>query len=153
MYMTGIALVAAKGSLVWIILPLIHNEGTVLPHAQGGAKWDYFTSSRSPKTTLGYALVVGSFCGFRCQLTYDKYIIARLWLPDGEGILQHATVKKRKRDEDENLIGKSNPNPILDTALYMVGFDDGTTGMYVANVIAENIFEQVDAKGQLYKLR
>lgn len=83
---------------------------------------------------------------------YDKYISARVWLPDSEGVLHHATVKSRKRDDEGNLIGHSNANPILDTSLYIVEFDDGTSGTYTANIVAENIFEQVDAEGQVYTL-
>jgi hypothetical protein len=49
------------------------------------------------------------------------------------------------------LVG-SNANPVLDTSLYDVEFDDGRVGTYSANVIAENIVEQVDAEGQAHVL-
>ena len=83
---------------------------------------------------------------------YDKYISARLILPDSEGIAQSGRVKRRKRDEDGKLIGKSNANPILDTSLYEVEFEDGRVGTYAANIIAENIYEQVDDEGFTYTL-
>jgi hypothetical protein len=80
---------------------------------------------------------------------YDKYLSARVWLPDNDGILKHATVKRRKRDVEGNLIGRSRPNPVLDTSLYEVDFGDGLEG---ANIIAENIFEQVDEDGNKHVL-
>jgi hypothetical protein len=40
----------------------------------------------------------------------------------------------------------------LDTSLYDVEFDDGRVGTYSANVIAENIFEQVDTEGNVHVL-
>jgi Reverse transcriptase (RNA-dependent DNA polymerase) len=83
---------------------------------------------------------------------YDKYISARMYLPDSEGIAKLAKVIRRKRDGDGKLIGKSHPNPILDTSLYEVEFEDGLTGTYAANIIAENIFEQVDDDGQPHVL-
>jgi hypothetical protein len=39
-------------------------------------------------------------------------------------------------------------NPILDTLFYEVDFEDKQIGTYAANVIAENIYEQVDEEGQ-----
>jgi hypothetical protein len=83
---------------------------------------------------------------------YDKYISAKVWLPDGDGIVKNATVRKRKRDDYGNLIGHTNKNPILDTSLYDVEFTDGTTGTYTANTIAENIYEQIDDDGNSYVL-
>jgi hypothetical protein len=83
---------------------------------------------------------------------YDKYISARLMIPDASGIARSAQVKRRKRDEDGNLIGYSHSNPILDTGLYEVEFDDGQVGTYAANVIAENIYEQIDDEGFAYTL-
>jgi len=53
--------------------------------------------------------------------------------------MQHGTVRKRARDAQGNLSGRSNKNPILDTRLYKVEFGDGTIGTYAANVIAESM--------------
>jgi hypothetical protein len=73
-------------------------------------------------------------------------------LPDASGIARSAQVKRRKRDEDGNLIGRSHSNPILDTGLYEVEFEDGQVGTYAANVIAETIYEQLDDEGFAYTL-
>jgi hypothetical protein len=83
---------------------------------------------------------------------FDKYISARLILPDAEGVNRSGKIMRRKRDHDGNLIGRSNRNPILDTSLYEIEFDDGQTGTYAANIVAENIFEQLDDEGQAHTL-
>ena len=82
---------------------------------------------------------------------YDKYIAARVSLPRGEGTMP-ARVMKRKRDDNGVLLGSSHSNPMLDTSLYEVEFMDGSTETFAANVIAENIFEQVDDEGNLFRL-
>ena len=64
--------------------------------------------------------------------------------------MHYGTVKKRKRDRDGNLIGKSNQNPFLDTAMYEVEFDGGGVEAYTANIIAESIYSQVDDEGFTY---
>jgi len=53
----------------------------------------------------------------------------------------------RKRRIDGELQGCSNANPILDTSIYEVEFDDGSTEAYSANIIAEHIYSQVDGEG------
>jgi len=45
-------------------------------------------------------------------------------------------------------IGKPHKNPLLDTREYDVELTDGTYQRYQANVIAENIFAQVDDDGR-----
>lgn len=81
---------------------------------------------------------------------FDKYISANVMLPDGDGVLRRATVKKRARDDDGNIIGRSHRNPILDTGLYEVEFEDGNLHTYTANIIAESLYEQVDEHGQTH---
>jgi len=44
-------------------------------------------------------------------------------------------------------MGRSNANPILDTSIYEVEFDDGSMEAYSANIIAEHIYSQVDGEG------
>ena len=63
-----------------------------------------------------------------------------------------AKVKDRKRDHDGRLIGRSNDNPILDTAVYNVITPDGNVHEYTANVIAQNIWEQTDDDGFSFRL-
>lgn len=47
-----------------------------------------------------------------------------------------------------NPIGTYNKNPLLNDQLYEVEYPDGTTDRFFANVIAENIFSQVDSEGR-----
>ena len=58
-----------------------------------------------------------------------------------------ARVKRRKKDSDGNPIGTANKNPVLDTRVFEVEFGDGHTAAMTANVIAENLFSQVDQDG------
>ena len=68
--------------------------------------------------------------------------------------MSYGTVKRRKRDHDGELIGKSNDNPLLDTSVYEVEFDSGEVEAYHANIIAESIYYKVDADGySTYMLR
>ena len=53
-----------------------------------------------------------------------------------------ATVTKRARDNDGNVIGHSNTNPLLDTREYECTMEDGSVYRYNANVIVDNIYLQ-----------
>lgn len=77
---------------------------------------------------------------------FDKYISSRVWLPKGDD-MAYGTVRRRKRDQDGNLIGRSHSNPMVDTSLYEVEFDDGDVEAIAANEIAEHIYAQVDNDG------
>ena len=79
--------------------------------------------------------------------SYDQYITARVLLPQGDS-MSYGTVKTRKRDQDGNLVGRYNANPLLDTALYEVEFDSGEVEAYHANQIAEAIYAEVDDAGR-----
>ena len=66
-------------------------------------------------------------------------------MPRGEeGQLQHAVVKKRAVDRDGKPIGIANKNPLLDSRVYEVEYNDGSMEAITANIIAENILSQVD---------
>ena len=78
---------------------------------------------------------------------FDEYITARVILPlDDE--FRMGTVKWRKHNGEGQPVGRANSNPILDTRLYGVEFDDGVVREYSANVIAENLYAQVDEEGR-----
>ncbi|HSN67417.1 MAG TPA: reverse transcriptase domain-containing protein, partial [Fusibacter sp.] len=51
-----------------------------------------------------------------------------------------------------NVIGISNPNPILDTQVYDVELPDGSIVEYFANIIAENMYAMCDPEGNQYAL-
>jgi hypothetical protein len=79
---------------------------------------------------------------------FDGYIgmeIAMDTGPDDEP--QKARVVKRLKGPDGQPIGVANANPILDTRLYEVEYIDGHRAALSANIIAENLFAQVDQEG------
>ena len=84
---------------------------------------------------------------------FDKFLGVYVELPgdDGESKVL-SRVKNRKRDHDGKLLGNFNENPILNTAVYNVESPDGTISEYTANVIAENLWNQVDNEGYDYSL-
>ena len=53
-----------------------------------------------------------------------KYVGSRLQFPRGQ-ILSRGRVLKRAHGNDDNVIGRANENPILDTRAYVVEFEDG----------------------------
>ena len=82
---------------------------------------------------------------------YDEYLTAEVLLPN-MGEMTKAKVVGRKRDADGNPIGRRNTNPLLDTRQYEVEFADGATDVFTANLIAENIYSQVDDEGNSYSI-
>ena len=81
---------------------------------------------------------------------FDKYVSAKVQLHRDE-MLQRGFVRGRKRDANGNLIGHYHENPILDTALYEVEFEDGHVEAFHANQIAEAIYATVDDEGYVYQ--
>jgi hypothetical protein len=82
---------------------------------------------------------------------YDEYLTAEVLLPN-MGKMTRAKVVGRKRDADGNPFGLQNANPLLDTRQYEVEFTDGATDVFTANLIAENIYSQVEAEGNSYSI-
>ena len=76
----------------------------------------------------------------------DKLVGTKIQLPIS-GEMKEATVVQRKRHFDGTLVGSANPNPILDTRVYDVDFGDGLYQEYSANVLLENLYQQVDEDG------
>ena len=81
----------------------------------------------------------------------DNYIGAEVLLPF-QGTNMTGKVKRRARDQDGNLSGIANINPILDTRKYEVEFPNGETAQLSANTIAESILSQCDLEGRQYQL-
>ena len=83
--------------------------------------------------------------------TFDSYLqIIQMELslaqgPDDEP--SYGKVSKRLKDKDGRPIGVANDNPLLDTRMYEVEFQGGRTETFTANIIAENMFAQVDDEG------
>ena len=83
--------------------------------------------------------------------SYDTLLNAELMLPHGDNMVRGRVVKRAK-DNEGRPIGKRHDNPLLDSREYKVEMPVGSTGQYTANVIAENIFSQVDEEGLQYAL-
>lgn len=81
----------------------------------------------------------------------DNYVAAELLLPRG-GEMARGRVVSRKRDRDNNPVGRAHSNPILDTREYNVLFDDGQQMELTANLIAESMYSQCDLEGNQYLL-
>jgi hypothetical protein len=82
---------------------------------------------------------------------YDEYLTAEVLLPN-MGNITKAKVIGRKRDADGNPVSRHNANPILDSHEYEVEFPDGVTDVFTANIIAENLYSQVDSEGNSYSI-
>ena len=79
--------------------------------------------------------------------SYDNYINMELSLHRSGKKPKHARVKKRLKENQAQPIGIASDNPILDTIMYEVKYQDGHTAALTANIIADNIFDQVDEEG------
>ena len=76
----------------------------------------------------------------------DNYVGVALELPLGDGMAQ-GRVTKRVRDNDGNVIGRANENPILDTRKYVVEFASGEEAELSANAIVQSMYAQCDPDG------
>ena len=82
---------------------------------------------------------------------FDKYQAAEVILPKGENMVLGKVIGC-KQDSDGNPIGKGHSNPIFGTRLYQVQFPNGHLEEYSANIIAQNIYSELDTEGFRYIL-
>ena len=82
----------------------------------------------------------------------DLYLNAEVLLPQDGKHMQSAQVLGRVTDSNGNPVGEYNANPILNTRVYDVMFPDGSIQQYAANIIAENLYSQVDDDGRRYMI-
>ena len=87
----------------------------------------------------------------------DAFMNAEVLLPQGEesegyegSSLVKAKVIHQFCDEDGNVMSNTNIQPELNTLMYELEFPDGEIRPYAANVIADNIWVQVDPEGLRY---
>lgn len=77
---------------------------------------------------------------------FDQLLLAQPLIDTAEGKVK-VKIIGRKHDQDGNLIGTYNNNPILNTIDYLAEFPDGLISEYAANIIAESIYNQVNDEG------
>ena len=82
----------------------------------------------------------------------DTIIGTKLQLPHPSGEAKEATVKSHKQTYNSLLLGRSHDNPMLDSRVYEVEFQDGTYSEYAANVLLENLYQQVDDEGRSHSI-
>ncbi len=82
---------------------------------------------------------------------YDNYIPAEVLLPRGDDLVLGNGIS-RKRDADDNLIGIAHKNPIFDTRLCQVQFPEGQVEEFSTNIIAQNLYSQIDNEGHHFIL-
>ena len=81
----------------------------------------------------------------------DNYLQAELLFPRGNEMARGKVIS-RKRDADGNTVGRAHNNPILDTRMYNVEFEDGDVAELTANAIAISMYTQCDPDGNQYLL-
>ena len=85
----------------------------------------------------------------QCKYTeeaYDQYITMQVMLTMDDGY-RKAKFFGRKRDTGGKSVGSEKINPLLDSRVYTVHFDDGTLHQYAENIIANNMYAKVDDEG------
>jgi hypothetical protein len=81
----------------------------------------------------------------------DNYIHSSVMLPRGNSFAQ-GTVIGCKWDAHGNAIDRTNNNPILDSRVYCVEFDDGNASELTANIIPESMYALCNKDGNKYLL-
>ena len=90
---------------------------------------------------------------FTPEVFDDTYLNMELALPSGDGAQPaFARVTKRLRDANGLPIGTAHDNPILDSRMYEVEYQDGHKSAMATNAITQNFFAQVDAEGNYHVL-
>ena len=85
---------------------------------------------------------------FTPEVFDDTYVNMELTIPRGTEVEpQLARVTKRLWDANSLPIGTAHDNPLLDTRMHEVEYADGENTSLSANLIAENLFAQVNDDG------
>lgn len=77
---------------------------------------------------------------------YDELLLTEPILTK-DGKKERATVIGRKRDNNGNLIGQYNINPMHNTRIYLAAFPDGIISEVSANTVTEAIYNDIDLDG------
>jgi hypothetical protein len=90
----------------------------------------------------------------RCifNIKQDTYLNMELAIPRDSYGPEFARVTKRLKDKDGLPNGRAHNNSILNTRMYKVEYPGGHKASLAANVIAENMFAQVNDEGNRHVL-
>ena len=66
--------------------------------------------------------------------------------------MKKVKVVGQSKDDNGNIIGKYGSNPMINTMVYDVKFPDGSIREYGKNVIAYNMYYQVDSEMFLHPI-
>ena len=80
------------------------------------------------------------------QPMFDHMINAEVRMHVGDGLVTGKVIGRTMGDHGQEM-GRYDDNPLLNSIIYDVEFPDGQVKEYAANVIAENMFSQVDSDG------
>jgi hypothetical protein len=83
--------------------------------------------------------------------TFYPLTNAEIILPQGDGIAL-ASATEQTLAHDGSSIGCRNKNPLLDSRIYIVKFPDGEMKYVGYNILAENLFSQMDKDGNQFRL-
>ena len=81
----------------------------------------------------------------------NKLIGLKVQLPH-HGDRMKWTVLKRQRNSDGQLAGNEVKFPALDRREYFVDLGDGNYAKYAANILMENLYDQIDDDGRTSKI-
>ena len=84
---------------------------------------------------------------FTPEIMDNTYMDMEVALPQDTEGPDFARVTKPLKDANDLPIGTANENPILDTRVYQVEYVDGHKASLTANAITQNMFSQVEDKG------
>ena len=82
---------------------------------------------------------------------YDQYISELVILPKYYGF-SRALVTRQTQGLDRNIIVPRHSNPLLDTCILKVQFQDGSISEYAVNLIAENLYSLTYTGGNEFLL-
>ncbi|MEM9369349.1 MAG: hypothetical protein AAGD07_25505, partial [Planctomycetota bacterium] len=135
------------------IINAMHDTGVFVELEDDAEEYDFINADGTPvKGVPDIDDIARNADGDYDHDAYDEYVGAELWAEDSSGTTKLAKVIKRKRDGSGNPVGKRHQNPLQDTRVFEVEMPDGTIKDYATNVIAENIYSQVDNEGRRHQI-
>ena len=143
------------------ITDLLKDDNHILQGDHGERQlqdWDDYTEDNDAAFSKEYGEPISDNAIPDCDETFtpdtfgDQYLNKEIALAGGENDVQFGRVSKRLRDAEGRPIGLADDNPLLDTRQYTVEFRDGHSESLSANLIAQNLYSQLDEEGNRHVL-